>query len=334
MFMVSMLFQLLQIFAGYRCHQKKVLHRRSWRTRFKNEHQEGIEDNLDIDTVIRDSVVNYPYVAFASMATILEQYVFRSDTRPTKILSTSFILSMFLLISGYFLNLISVDMVAIQSPVTLDTLHELANEDMFKEVKIIAPGGVWHEESLRGSIPNSSENKVWERITKEGKLIDCSPKPGLIDELSKYVFPFLEGKFVGVTDNQIVSAIKAGVCQFVKNPDRFHISRDWFGERLLVPIVSKSSDARLLHWVRIKYRQLFQSYLVQNRVQGISYQIKVSDEDSRYKVLICLSGEKTTDQNIPDSFGIHFFFPVLKICSIILSLSFISLIVERIFSFH
>ena len=327
-FLVTILFQFLKTFADYRQHQKKVLRRRSRRIRSKNEHRQIVIDNLDIHTIIREGVVDYTYTAFASVATILEKYVIRSDTRPTKILATWFIMSIFILISGYFLNLISVDMVAIQSPVTLDTLHELANEDMFKQVKIMAPGGVWHEAALRGSIPNSSEYKVWERIAKEGKFLESSLKPELAEEASKYALPFLEGKSVAIIDSHVVPVIKATLCQFGTNPETFHTSKEWFGERLLVPIVSRSSDARLLHWIRFKYRQLFQSFLLQNMVRTSSYRVKAHDEDTGYKVLICLSGEKTNDNNIPDPFGIHFFFPVIRICFIVLSFSFISLIVE------
>lgn len=76
----------------------------------------------------------------------------------------------FNLIFGYFLNLVSVDMVAIQPIDTIDTLSDLLNHERFKSCDILTVGGIWHEEALKSARINSPENQLWKRIPNENYI--------------------------------------------------------------------------------------------------------------------------------------------------------------------
>lgn len=281
---------------------------------------------------MRKSMKEFPYILWDFFHVFIGKHVIRSTPSPsTKCLSVFFTVAIFNLVNGFFLNLVSVDMVAVFPPKTIDSLPNLMDDSEFQNRRILTLGGLWHEEATKGSEKGSLENRLYERIKSEGKFVSGVLRPNIINEAIGHALPFAEGKDVIVIDRQLTPVLKSAVCQVVPHiHDRFHMSEDWFGERLLAAIVSKTSDPSLLEWMRYKYRQVFQSFLMQNLIQKLAYRLRLEPDVNFFKILHCIDGIHDDAKDLPASFDINFFTPLLVLCLCMIFLALLSLSVEMV----
>lgn len=281
--------------------------------------------------VIRKSMTGFPYILWDFFHAFIGKHVIRSPpSPPTKCLSVFFAVAIFNLVNGFFLNLVSVDMVAVFPPKSIDSLTNLMDDSEFQDRRILTAGGLWHEEVMKGSEKGSLENRLYERIKSEGRFFSNVLRPDIINEMIGYALPFTEGNDVIVIDRQLTPVIKSAVCQVVPHiRDRFHMSKDWFGERLLATIVSKTSDPSLLEWVRYKYRKVFESFLTQNLIGKLAYKLRLGQDVNFFKILHCIDGIQDA-KDLPASFDINFFTPLLAPCLCMIFLALLSLSVEMV----
>ena len=241
-------------------------------TRFSKKMIERMKNRI-ISFAWMNGVITLPRIIMDSLIALINQQTFISGNFSANILIVFYLIAMFNLIFGYFLNLVSVDVVAIQPVDTIDTLSDLLDHERFKNFDVFTIGGVWHEEALKSARINSPENQLWKRIPNENYIytnyIPTNLGPEIIDHILSHLNDVVNGSAVTVVDRQAIPVLRAELCHLCPYLDyhRHHMSKDWFGERLLVPMISTGSDEKLISWIRYKYRQIFQSSLLQSLVQ-------------------------------------------------------------------
>lgn len=263
-----------------------------------------------------------------SLIALINQQTFISRNFSTKILVVLYVIGIFNLIFGYFLNLVSVDLVATQPIDTIDTLSDLLNHERFKHFDVLTVGGVWHEEVLKSARINSPENQLWKRIPNEN-FIPAILGQEFISHALSYHDDVVNGPTVVVLDRQFIPGFRSVLCCFSPYLDyhRHHVSKDWFGERLLVPMISTRSDEKFISWIKYKYRQIFQSSLLQSLVQR-SYIVITNTNESPLRSMRCAEGWNEEEKTPPQAFKFLFFLPLFFLCLCIMMISVIILILE------
>lgn len=291
-------------------------------------------DRVKWNRTIKRGFITFPQIVWNSiLALIDEQQIPIPNNFSSKILLSAYLVAIFNLILGFFCNCISVDMVAIQPVPTINSLQQLIYD--FKDLRIVTAGGLWQEGALRTSQSGSLERRLADRILPENYIpmfLDIS----LAAMIADHALPTLSGEEVVVIDRQLIPIGVSFICQAAKHVDtsRIHISHDWFGERLLVPMFSQSSDEKLIKWSRYKSRQLLESFIFQNLVRSLYQRITIDQSASLFEKIICIEGRgKGQENDSPDPFQLIFFLPLIKLYFKIIILSLIILICEILLSF-
>ena len=248
-----------------------------------------------------------------------------------KILSVFYLIAIFNLIFGYFLNLVSTDMVAIQPVDKIDTLCDLMDNPRFSNLTVVAVDGLWHEIALEASRPGSLEHRLYHHVI----FLSFQFDDGLLDSIFMYGDQLAAGKSAWIPDRQAIPATISALCQWSQrdNCHHYHTSLDWFGERLLVQLVSKTSDENLVTWSRYKSRQIFESQIFQQLMEEIPMKANIFEGFSDFKNAFHFAfGRKEKESNHPIPFTNQFFIPLYKICFIIDIIAMIILIFERLIS--
>ena len=240
-----------------------------------------------------------------------------------------YVFAIFNLIFGYFLNLISTDMVALQPVDTIDTLSDLLENEKFSKFEVVAPGGVWHEMVLRSALSGSKEERLYQRIGRE-HFIPVRSDPQLVQVMLEKFNQFLGGKMAMVTDRQAMPVSKSMACQVTNCDDieRYHVSKDWFGERLLVSTISESSRSELVAWSRYKLRQIFESNVLEHIIDVASYEMDIRGASKYQRLKLMFPNSGPQDALPPKPFTISFFNPLFVLCLHIPSFAFIVLLLE------
>ena len=245
--------------------KKNQLRTKKNQLRYKNRIR---KKNL-ISRLIKRGFITFPKIVWSSMLALIdEQQISIPNNFSSKILILTYFVAIFNLILGFFCNCISVDMVAIEPVPSIDTLKQLIYD--YKDVDVFTVGGLWHEGALKGSLSGSLERRLADRILKEN-YVPILFDTDLIGRVVKHMVSAVEGKEVAIMDRQTIPAVLSTICQAAEHIDisRIHISHDWFDERLLVPMISFSSDNELINWSRYKILRLFQSFTIQNMVRDM-----------------------------------------------------------------
>ena len=279
-----------------------------------------------IGKVIRKSVLSLIQSLWNCSMAVISVPLFKEFDYSSKVLVTFFLAGIFNLIFGFFLNLISVDMVAIQPVDRIDSLYDLMEGEKFTSLTVTTMGGLWQESALKSATVGSLEQRLSERI-KNHNYIPFNLDQRSLGTVVPHLEPFSKSKEVIVIDRVLIKLIKSMLCQFNDRTESesYHTSKDWFGERLLVPIISKSSSEKLINWSRYKTRQLFQSHIFRRFIQDMHRTISVS-EMSEFQKVQCVAGVLEPDSRLPDPFQIEFFAPFILLCLKIFSFSFPSLL--------
>lgn len=274
----------------------------------------------------------FPILFSHTFLSLLGVHLYQTPTLTTKILATFFVTAVFNLVNGYFLNLVSVDMVAVPPISFIDTLDDLLNKKEFSSMRVMTSGGLWHESALKGAVEGSPENRLANRMQQKD-YVETAFTSRVMDEATGYVAPFLNRELAIVFDRAMLPLYKSIMVQMIpdSDPDRMHISRDWFGERLLAPMISKSSDTTLVDWIGYKYRQLYQSWIIHTFARDLIREGRIDGGvASDHKILQAIGGERDDDKNPPDPFNYLFFKPFFILCLFIFSIAFLTLIIEVI----
>ena len=284
-------------------------------------------DNRIIRKVIRKSFSSLIETLWNSLLALVDEQMFKASNYRIKFLVSFYLIAIFNLIFGYFLNLISVDMIAVQSVQTIDTLQELMEGKMFKNLSVVTVGGLWQESALKSATVGSLERKLSERIREENYIpMDFDPQS--VSKIFPHLSPLSRSEEVIVIDRQAIRLFKSVLCQCTNiDPERYHASKDWFGERLLCTMISKSSDEELLKWSRYKFRQLFQSHIAKQYIDHVHREISVQPM-TEFKKIQCAEGITGKETKLPDPFKLKYFIPSLVLSLYIFSSAFICLIVE------
>lgn len=264
----------------------------------------------------------YPKIVGSSILSLIdEQFLMVKDFK-TKIMSTLLYVFTSVLVMGYFFNLASVDMVAVQTVETIDSLSDLMTKEKFQNVTIMIPGGLWQETALKGAPSGSLENNMYQRIVSDGFIFPLSLKTGILIDLVPHLDRIGRGLEVLVIDKVVQPVIKSAFCQIRKDvsKNRYHSSKDSFGEKLLVPMISKSSSQEFIRWSRYKVRQSLEMKSFHSLAINAHMTVTVGDM-SDYQKMICVDGEGNESTDPPQPFELIFFMPLIKICLIVLIMS-------------
>lgn len=142
-----------------------------------------------------------------------------------------------------------------------------------------------------------------------------------------------DGKLVFVFDRIVINCLQSVSCQLTDiDPNKYHISKETFGERLLTNMISKSSDERFVKWSRYKTNQLFQSHLLKILSSNGVVTFSVNPSTSTYKKMMCIEGTIDDEKELPQPFKLLFFIPFLKVCIISIFISSFLLLYEIFYS--
>ena len=246
---------------------------------------------------------------------------------------TFYAIAIFNLVFGYFLNLISVDMVALEPVDKIETLSDLLENEKFGTFDVYTVGGLWQELALKTASIGSQEGRLYQRIGQKNIIpitIDAEGVKGAIAMATKFV----SGRMVAVADTQVMPIVKsiAGQLLNTDDVDRFHTSKDWFGERLLVAMISESSQSDLVTWSRYKFRQMFQSNLVNHIVDMASYELEIAGSSKYRRLKLMYQKSSEPDTSPPPPFTVLFFSPLLMLCLYVMSIAFMILLLEHFIS--
>ena len=152
-------------FTFFSVHDRYEEKRSKIRSRKKIGHEKRV--NLLIRSLFycirRSFGVFFNAICSGTLALIDEQS-YKVTNGPNKVLIGFFYAGIFNIVFGFFLNLISVDMVATPPVDNIETLSDLVDRPMYKDVKVFVPGGLWHEASIRSSLEGSPVRRLADRI--------------------------------------------------------------------------------------------------------------------------------------------------------------------------
>ena len=264
--------------------------------------------------------------------TLINGASFTPSNTAQKLVVTFYFAGIFNLVFGYFLNLISVDMVAVQPVDTIDTLSDLLDNEKFRKLQVHTVGGLWHEMALKSAPVGSDEKRLYQRIPEQN-YIPAEFDPEVMKDNLGILNKLVEGKSVFIFDRQGLPTIKSFMYQLTDggHNGRLHTSKDWFGERLLVSMMSKSSRSEFVEWSRYKLRQIFESNLINHILDTASYEVEIQGSSMSHRLKFMFP-EVTKPNPPPEPFFVQFFVPLFQLCCYIISFASIVLLIENIVS--
>lgn len=146
-----------------------------------------------------------------------------------------------------------------------------------------------------------------------------------------YLPRMIVASIANIVDLPAIDSFKSIVLQTMDMDSQlFYKSKKPFGERLLVPLASRTSHERLVTWIMYKGRQLFESGLI-NLLTGKMYLDIKMTQVSDMAIINCLEGNVSTESTPPKPFGFEFFLPIFKLCLYMIFSASITLLREKLY---
>ena len=279
---------------------------------------------------------NRDYVKIFSNCTLALIYAVKFDTlySTTKCLIFFYTIAISVAINGYFLGLTSTDMIAIRPLPSVETLSDLLYNEYFMDTNVSAPGGLWHEQVLRGAIASSPEGQLWRRVS-DLLPIQFAKSAQMAGKFMNRRDEIFNQKSVLVVDKIAMDIVVSITCQGVgvEKGRKMRVSKDTFGEKLMVFSVSKQSDKVLINWINYRQSRLLQSGLMDQWTRSAGFDIKIDPNFKFTSIVTCLTGNNGHDeQTAPEAIEVTYLAPWFRSMFILQLISGFILILEMFLS--
>lgn len=282
---------------------------------------------------IKKIIISTIDIAYKSLTSLIQPQSYQVQAIQHNYIVFSFVTGIFFLMSGYFLNLTSTDMIAIQPVPIIDSLDDLLTNEHFSHVDVGITDGLWQVSILESSIPNSLEGRLWKRV-KYKIPIQFDNMATLSDGWMPMVDKMYGMKVALAVDKIIIEAMKAGICQLndTEHGSTLHIARgNTFAEKLLTFAISKTSSGALVRWINYRQQLLLQSGLTGHFSESIIYDLKMDPGVTLTSIINCLKHEKN-DHEVPKSTDILFLYSTFITVLLLFIIGFFILLFEKLIS--
>ena len=186
---------------------------------------------------------------------------------------------------------------------------------------------------MKNAQEGTPERMLWERVDEMVAMKIEASSVGIIVKL--FYDKIKPLKSVAALDRKICSMMKSWACMVLGNheAENIHIASDTFAENILVFVVSKSSDPRLIEWINYYYQKVFESVWFKVIFERAPLKMKYSEDISIVSVALCLerNADGSESPNPINSEFLSFLFYVIGLNALISSLTLlIEIIVKKI----